>query len=48
MMFFMCVREVYRPVVHEVIEEKKLHVVFDDGSAMKHLKKDDANKFDVE
>ena len=48
MLFLMCVREVYRPVVYEVIEDEKLHVVFDDGSVMKHLKKEDANKFNVE
>jgi hypothetical protein len=48
MMFLMCVRAVYRPVVYEVVEEEKLHVIFDDGTVMKHLPKEDANKFEIE
>jgi hypothetical protein len=48
MKFFMCVRTVYRPVIYEVVEEEKLHVVFDDGTVMKHLKREEAKAFDVE
>lgn len=48
MAFFMCVRSVYRPIIHEVVREENLEVLFDDGTVMKHLKKEDANKFDIE
>lgn len=48
MLFFMCVREVYRPVLYEVVEEENLRVIFDDGTVMKYLTKEEANKFEIE
>ena len=48
MIVLMCVRDVYRSAVLEVIEQEKLQVLFDDGTVMKYLKKEDAMKFDVE
>lgn len=48
MMFFMCVRQIYRPIVHEVAKDENLEIIFDDGTVMKHLKREDANKFVVE
>lgn len=44
----MCVRNDYRNLIDEVIEEKKLQKRFDDGTTMKYLKREDALKFDVE
>lgn len=48
MVIFMCVRNVYRPLIHEIVNEENLQIIFDDGTVMKHLKKEDAKKFDVE
>lgn len=49
MIFFMCVRDVYRSMVDEIIKEENLHVVFDDDSTvMKFLTKEDAKKFSTE
>lgn len=48
MKFFMCARETYRPVLYEVVEEEKLSVIFDDGTVMKYLKNEEANKLEIE
>lgn len=49
MLFFMCVQEIHRPVVYEVVEEdKNLQVLFEEGTVMKYLTKEAANDFEFE
>lgn len=45
---FMCVKSVYRPIIYEVIKEQGLHILFDDGTKMKYIRKEDAKQFNVE
>ena len=44
---FMCVRECYYNMLHEVIKEIGLKVPFDDVTVQKIMKKEDALKIDV-
>lgn len=47
-LFFVCARDGYRRAVDDVIRDEKLEVLFDDGTAMKYLSKEDALRWDVE
>lgn len=48
MVFFMAVRDVYRPVIDEVISDLKLHIHCYDGTVMKYYTKEDAKNFSIE
>lgn len=45
---FLCVRECYYSALYEVIESKKLHVLFDDGTTMKYITQEEAEAFTIE
>lgn len=48
MTLLMCVRTIYRPVVYEFMEEEGLHALFDEGTKMKYIRKEDAKEIKFE
>lgn len=38
--FFLCLRAIYHPILHEVIKEKNLRTFFDDGTIMRYMSKE--------
>lgn len=45
--YFLSVREIYRPMVLQIVKEKNLQVVHDEQTIMKHMKKEEAKKLVV-